>query len=244
MTFRSKLFVNFILALLVSVALIAVGVTLISRQAFEHLNREHTVALIQQFQHEYDRRKEEVQHRVKGIAEEQATTLMAVDLSRPNADVSRIRERCARRLAIASTRFSGFRRQRWLDHFLGRVAGALRLQDGLGDADAGLGVARRVLDEAGYSQGPQLGLISVSTVRVGDRNLYVVGGERLDQKFLSSLVLPGRHARAALPESRSEFQSANLVDNIGPAPKADRLAALVQREQKNPSPHRRELFGP
>ena len=53
------------------------------------------------------------------------------------------------------------------------------------------------------SQGPQLGLISVSTVRVGDRNLYVVGGERLDQKFLSSLVLPGRHARAALSESRS-----------------------------------------
>ena len=88
MTFRSKLFVNFILALLASIALITVAVTLISRKAFDQLNRDHTKALIQQFQLEFDRRKEEVQHRVKGIAEEQETTAMAVDLSRPNSDVS------------------------------------------------------------------------------------------------------------------------------------------------------------
>ena len=81
MTFRSKLFINFILALLLSVALIAIGVTLITRQAFSQLNREHSEALLAQFQREFIRRGDEVLHRVKGIAEEQATTLMAVAAS-------------------------------------------------------------------------------------------------------------------------------------------------------------------
>ena len=55
-TFRSKLFINFILALLLSVALIAIGVTLITRQAFSQLNREHSEALLAQFQREFIRR--------------------------------------------------------------------------------------------------------------------------------------------------------------------------------------------
>ena len=38
--------------------------------------------------------------------------------------------------------------------------------------------------------GPALGLMAVSTVRVGDKNLYIVGGERLGKEFLASLVLP------------------------------------------------------
>jgi two-component system, NtrC family, nitrogen regulation sensor histidine kinase NtrY len=235
-TFRSKLFVNFILALLVSVALIAVGVTLISRQAFEHLNREHTIALVQQFQHEYDRRKEEVQHRVKGIAEEQATTLMAVDLSRPNSDVS-----------VYVNDAHGVSQSHQLDFldFVATDGSIISSEESPARFGYKLDWVTQTQDWASRgaflmkmetSQGPQLGLISVSTVRVGDRNLYVVGGERLDQKFLESLVLPEGTRALLYLNLDPEFQSANLLDAKGTAPDADRLASLVQREQKNPSP--------
>jgi len=55
-TFRSKLFVNFMLALLLSVGLVTACVTVVTRHAFDELNREHTDALVSQFQKEFDRR--------------------------------------------------------------------------------------------------------------------------------------------------------------------------------------------
>ncbi len=190
MTFRSKLFVNFILALMVSVALIAVGVTLISRRAFDQLNREHTDALIRQFLQEFDRRKDEVQHRVKGIAEEQATCAMAVDLSRPNSDVS---------MYVNDAR--GVSQSHQLDFldFVGNDGSIISSQESPARFGYKMDWVTQPQDWAtrgaflmkmDTQDGPQLGLMSVSTVRVGDRNLYVVGGERLGQKFLSSLVLP------------------------------------------------------
>ena len=76
------------LALLLAVGLIAAGVTVVTRRAFDELNREHTDALLAQFQREFARRGSEVVESVKGIADAEPTVRMAIDLSRPNADVS------------------------------------------------------------------------------------------------------------------------------------------------------------
>src|SRR5271155_935413 len=76
------------LALLLSVALVTAGVTVATRRAFDELNRQHTDALVEQFQREFDRRGHDVLHRVQGIAEAEPTVRMAIDLSRPNADIS------------------------------------------------------------------------------------------------------------------------------------------------------------
>ncbi len=35
-----------------------------------------------------------------------------------------------------------------------------------------------------------LGLLAVRTVRVGEKHFYLIGGQRLDQNFLATLVLP------------------------------------------------------
>jgi two-component system nitrogen regulation sensor histidine kinase NtrY len=233
-TFRSKLFVNFVLALLASVAIIAVAVTLISRKAFDQLNRDHTIATIKQFQVEFDRRKTEVQHRVKGIAEEQETTAMAVDLSRPNSDVS-----------VYVNDAHGVSQSHQLDFldFVGNDGSIISSQESPARFGYKMDWVTQQQDWASRGaflmkmetqDGPQLGLISVSTVRVGDRNLYVVGGERLDQKFLSSLVLPEGTRALLYLNIEPEFQSANLLAINGPAQDADRLSTLVQREQKEP----------
>ena len=41
-----------------------------------------------QFEREFERREQDVAHRVQGIADAEATVRMAIDLSRPQADVS------------------------------------------------------------------------------------------------------------------------------------------------------------
>ncbi len=88
MTFRTKLFVVFTVALLLSVSVVAVGVTVVTRRAFDTLNRQHSEALVAQFEREFERRKQDVTNRVQGIADTEATVRMAIDLSRPRADVS------------------------------------------------------------------------------------------------------------------------------------------------------------
>ena len=73
MTFRTKLFVVFTLALLVSVSLIAAGVTVVTRRVFNTLNQQHSEALVAQFEREFARRGQDVDNRVQGIADAEAT---------------------------------------------------------------------------------------------------------------------------------------------------------------------------
>ena len=72
MTFRSKLFLFFTLALLLLVGLISAGVTVVSRRAFADLNRRHSDALVAQFQREFARRAQDVTHQVQGVADAEA----------------------------------------------------------------------------------------------------------------------------------------------------------------------------
>ena len=88
MTFRSKLFIFFTLALLLLVGLISAGVTVASRRAFADQNRRHSDALVAQFQREFENRAQDVTHQVRGVADAEGTVRMAIDLSRPQADVS------------------------------------------------------------------------------------------------------------------------------------------------------------
>jgi len=71
-TFRTKLFWVFTVALLLSVGAIVAGVTIVSRHAFEESNRQHSEALVAQFEGEFQRRGQDVVHRVQGIADAEA----------------------------------------------------------------------------------------------------------------------------------------------------------------------------
>ncbi len=234
MTFRYKLFLNFIIALLLAVGLVAAGVTLVTRRVFDQLNGQHTDAMVQQFQHEFERRGQDVAHRVKAIAEEEATTRMAVDLSRPNADVS-VYVHDAR--GVSSSHQLNF-----LD-FVGNDGAIISSQEYPARFGYKLTWVTQPDDWAARGaflmrvdtdQGPALGLMAVSTVRVGDRDLYVVGGERLGKEFLGSLVLPADMRALLYLNLASEFQEPNLIDNNGPAPDADRFQPLVEKIEAEP----------
>ncbi|MGC2737657.1 MAG: hypothetical protein WA274_07175, partial [Candidatus Acidiferrales bacterium] len=190
MTFRARLFVSFMFALLLAVALIAAGVTLVSRRAFDELNREHSDALLAQFQKEFQRRGKDVVDRVKGIADAESTVRMAIDLSRPNADVS-----------VYVNDANGVSRSHQLDvlDFVSNDGTIISSAESPARFNYKMQWVTKPEDWAARGAflmkleteaGPTLALLSVATVRVGDRDLYVVGGERLAKEFLASLVLP------------------------------------------------------
>jgi len=234
-TFRSKLFWVFTIALLLSVGLIASGVTVLTRRAFEDVNHRHSEALVAQFEREFERRKQDVVHRVQGVAEEGPTTRMAVALSLPRGDAS---------VYVNDARGSSESHQLDFLDFLGNDGSIISSaewparfgykMDWVTEPQdwAALGSFLMKVDT---QDGPALGLMSVSIVRVGDKNLYVVGGERLDKGFLSSLVLPeGMRALLYLNLDPS-FQETNLLDESGPVIRGERFASFIAQEQQQPS---------
>ena len=60
----------------------------VTRRAFERANEDQTTALVAQFRREFNRRGDEVAHRVETIAGSDAATRMALAVSRGSADYS------------------------------------------------------------------------------------------------------------------------------------------------------------
>ena len=230
MTFRSKLFVMFTLALLLLVGLISAGVMIVSRRAFAEVSRQHSNALVAQFQREFDKRAQDVVHQVQGVADAEGTVRMAIDLSRPQSDVS-VYVNDARGVSnshqLDFLDFIGndgsiISSAEWSARFGYKMPWVIQPTDW-----ASLGSFLMKVDT---QDGPALGLMAVSAVRVGDRNLYVVGGERLGKEFLSSLVLPEGMRALLYLNLDPNFQSANLVDVSGPASQAERFAPFISAQ--------------
>ena len=235
MTFRAKLFFVFTLALLVSIGVIVAGATINVRKSIEQLNAEHTDALVAQFQQEVDRRKAEVLTRVHGVAEDSGTVTMAMNLARPGADVS-VYVNDAQQVAKAhQLDFLDFLADdgsiissyEWPARFGYKLSWVTEPQDWTS--------AGAFLTKVETQNGSQIGLLSVTPIRVGDKNLYVVGGERLDNNFLSELVVPnGMRALLYLNLDQS-FQAINLVDINGPVVQGDPFTATINAELADPS---------
>lgn len=236
MTFRAKLFWIFTLALIVSVALIAAAVTVLTRRAFDELNDQHTAALVQQFQNEISQLKDDVVHRVGGVADEDSTATMATRLAMAQPDVS-----------IYVDVASGVAKAHQLDvlDFLGNDGSIISSAEWPArfgyKLDWVVAHPQDYWNEAGAfwmkidtQDGPELALIRVQVVRVGDKNLYVVGGERLDNRFLKSFVLPEGMRALLYGNLDLAFKPDNLLDENGPASQAEQFASIIEREQQSP----------
>ena len=234
MTFRSKLFWVFTLALLLSVALIAAGVMVVTQRAFEGLNQQHSDALVAQFQREFERRGQDIVHRVQGIADAEPTVRMAIDLSRPRSDVSIYvndgrgvsRAHQLDILDFVANDGSIISSAEWPARFGYKLSWVTQPEDWAARGS--------FLTKVETPEGPTLALMSVSTVRVGDNNLYVAGGQRLGKEFLASLVLPAGMRALLYLNLDPSYQPANLLDANGPANDAERFAPILEREQKQP----------
>jgi len=231
MTFRRKLLAVFSLTVFLSVAVVALLVLTVTRNAFEKTENERTAALVAQFQREFNRRGEDVARQVESIAGSDAVTRMATALSGTPADSAEYFD-LSRTLAESHQ----------LDF--------LELLDGHGmiissaQSPAKFGYLDNAFDSlAGFTEqtaflkledmqdSTALGLFAVRAVRTGDHPVYVIGGRRLDRNFLASLDLP-LDMRALLYQNRGDHFSPDWMMDAGSNPAAaarpaEKLRSLV-----------------
>ena len=190
MSLRVKLLLVFTFTVAASVGLVAWGVSLMTQKAFEQFDEQRTGAIVAQFRREFQQRGTEISARVRAIADGEDTLRMALDLSRPEGDAS-VYVNAAHNLA-------GSFQLDFLDFAAddGTLVSSAEWPARFGYKNDWVATAEdwnsqsAFLGRVDLADGVELGLLSVRVVPVGDKKLYVIGGERLDKSFLSTLELP------------------------------------------------------
>ncbi|HEX6505206.1 MAG TPA: ATP-binding protein [Terriglobales bacterium] len=214
MNFRRKLLLAFSASVVVVVAALAWTVSALTRSAFDRMNEERTLALVRQFQREFDRRGDEVVQEVETIARGEAAARMALDLHRAQPDFGAY-------VGEAKT-IADSHRLDFLEFVDGqrRIVSSAQWPAKFGYQDASLDLPsipkRAYLKEENLPQGSALGLFAVQPATGGE--LFVAGGKRLDKNFLETLDLPvGTRAL--------------LYENVGPAFSAEHVIDSSEKEE-------------
>ena len=234
MTFRRKLLVVFALTVFLSVAAVALLVLTVTRNAFEKTEDQRTAALVTQFQREYGNRGDEVARRVEAIASSDPVSRMATALNGTSAD-------SAGYFDLARQMAEGYQ----LDflEFLdarGTIISSAQWPAKFGYPDNGFEGPPASSEQSAFLKREELqdstalGLFAVRATHISEHPVYVVGGRRLDQNFLSALDLPA-DMRVLLYQNRSDhFSPDSLLDpsssatNSAPPRPAEKFAPLVE----------------
>jgi len=233
MSFRAKLLTFFVLTIVAAVTMVAWGVSVYTRRAFEEFDRQRSDALVAQFRREYAQRGDEIAHRVQGIADAEATLRMAMDLNRPQADASQYYNDAR---GIAQTQQFDFvdiisddgtliSSSEWPARF--------GYKNDWVNAEPDWNSKGAFLRRVDTPDAVDLGMIAVRTVRVGEKRLFLIGGQRLDQNFLATLVLP-EGMRALLYRNLEQgFVPSELTDPRGPVSQPELFSPMIAEVQKN-----------
>jgi signal transduction histidine kinase len=222
------------LTVVASVTVVAYGVTHYTRAAFEEIDAQRTEALVAQFQKEFAQRGEEVVHQVENIANAEITLRMALDLARPNADQS---------LYVHDG--TGAAQDHGLDfvQFVnsdGMLISSAQFPSRVGYKNDWVIANKNWRDSHAFltkEELPDSVALSLTVVRalpVGDKNFYIIGGRRLDQNFLASLVLPVGMRTLLYQNLEPGFTPRELTDAGGAVPQAERFASLIEQSKKQP----------
>ena len=232
MSFRTKLFLVFLVTVLASVSLVAYGVTHYTQTAFEQMDAQRTQALVTQFKREYAQRGEAVLQEVKNIANAEITLRMAIDLARPNADQSTyVRD------ANGSAQDHNLDFVQFVNSD-GTLISSAQYPARVGYKDEWVTARKDWNDTPAFLRkeelpdGVELSLTVVRALPVGDKTLYIVGGRRVDQHFLASLALPEGMRALLYRNLEPNFASTALTDKDGAVAQADRFQPLIERVQK------------
>jgi len=235
MSFRRRLLLLFALTVVVSVAAVTLIVAFLARRAFDRSNDERTAALVAQFRREFNRRGDEVARRIQAASStpESARMALAAAQAAPNynsflddaqvvAETQRLDflEFCDDRGTIISS-------AQWPAKF------------GYKEPLAGSNPpSAPFLKEEETPAGSALGLFAIHSVPAADRQLYVIGGVRLDATFLSTLE-PSAGMRVLLYENldgeKPEFAPAQLISAAPISDDIRQIAPLLAKVQSHPS---------
>ena len=224
MTFRTRLLVVFTLAVVASVGMVEWLVTRATRKAFERLESQRADVLVAQFQREFDRRGQEIVRAVKDVALSDAAVSVAIssdDSAYYNEASAMARAHGLGLLELVGGDGAIVSSAEWPVRF-GYV------EDWLTAPPAwkpGVAFLRREELPDGFT----LALAAVETVNAGGRQLYVAGGQQLDQGFLDTLVLPAGMRVLLYRNLEPQFAPHLLAGSTDTATDAAEFQPLIER---------------
>ncbi|HUK17029.1 MAG TPA: ATP-binding protein [Bryobacteraceae bacterium] len=221
MTFRTRLLLIFTIAVVASVALVEWLAIDATRRAFEQMEARRVDALVAQFRKEFARRGADIVRAVDGIAASDAAFAIA-SAPDPSAYYSEAAPMAAARglalLELVADDGTIVSSAEWPARFGYKEDWLAQRSDWKA---AGAFLRREELPE-----GMTLALIAVAAVRAGDRKLYVVGGQPLDEGFLSTLALPEGMRALLYRDLQARFAPEQL---LGPGPRGPELEGFLSQ---------------
>ena len=237
MSFRTKLFWIFLITVLASVSLVAYGVTHYTQAAFEESDAQRSEALVAQFNKEYAQRGEEIARQVKNITDAEITLKVAIDLAGPRPDQSLYVHDAAGAAQDHGLDFVEF--VNWDGTLISSAQYPARVgyKNDWVTSNKNWNESAPFLRKEELPDGVALSLTVVRMLSGGnDKNMYIVGGRRLDQNFLASLVPPGGTRALLYRNLEQGFVASALTDVNGSFEQAERLRPLIEDIQKQPKP--------
>jgi two-component system nitrogen regulation sensor histidine kinase NtrY len=235
MSLRAKVFLIFLVTVLASVSVVAYGVTHYTRAAFEEMDAQRTEALVAQFNKEFEQRRKDVAQQVENVASGEITLRAAMDLARPNADQSLYVHD-----AIGVSQDHGMDFVEFVN-WDGTIISSAQYPGRVGYKNDWVTATKdwrgmpAFLKREELPDGVALAVTAVRTVSGGnDKNLYIIGGWRLDQNFLAALSLPTGMRALLYRNLEPTFVSAALTDVNGTTDDPEGLRPLIEQIQKKP----------
>ncbi|HJT71135.1 MAG TPA: HAMP domain-containing sensor histidine kinase [Terriglobales bacterium] len=228
MSFRRRLLLLFALTVLLSVAVVTVIISTLTRRAFDRANDDRSASLLAQFRHEFENQGATVSRRVESVAAGNDANRMLVAAAQRVPDYSSFLETAHVIAESQQLDFLEFADDR------GTIISSAQSPAKFGYTEPlATPAAPSVpfLKEEELPSGSTLGLFAVRTISAADRKLYVIGGVRLDKSFVAALEPPAGMS-VALYESpgSSGFSPDHLITTF-PLENADALAPIIQHVQ-------------
>lgn len=236
MSFRTKVFLIFLVTVLASVSLVTYGVTYYTQRSFEQMDAQRTDALVAQFKKEFAQRGDMVVQQVENITNAEATVRMAIDLARPNTDTSLFLHDANGAAQTYNLDFMEFVNSDGTLISSAQYPARVGYKNDWVTENKNWDGTGAFLKREELPDGVALSLAAVRTYAVGEKVLYIIGGRRLDQNFLASLVLPGGMRALLYRNLESSFVPTNLTDSNGAVAQADQFQPIIDSFQKRSQP--------
>jgi signal transduction histidine kinase len=225
MNLRQKILLMFSLTVILAVVAVAWTVSARVRLLFEEEDHDRTVALVNQFLREYQRRGDEVAERVDRMTRDERVVRMAYELAHGGDPAMYLTEASTLAqdylldyLELVQPDGNIISSAQWPAHFGYREA-----------AIASVGRPAFLKEETLAQDRTEAGLFAVRAVPGGESALDIVAGERLDSAFLADLSAPAGSALYLYRNSSPSFDASGLSSASGVATDAARYREVIDR---------------
>ena len=225
MSLRRKLLLSFSLAVFFSIGAVTGFVLSATRKSFDQSNDEQTAALVAQFRREFDRRGEDIARRVEAAGASEIATRIALTAGHGTPDFS---------LFVHDARTLADNQQ--LD-FLeivdsqGTILSSAQAPARFGYKDPSLpskSDSEPFLRQEDLPEGSALALEVVGTINASEKQLMIIGGQRLDAAFLASLDAPAGTKATLYQNSGASFSPGLLLRGPSISAPSSELAGLIE----------------